>query len=77
MALWDEVARERARIAADLREQAVRARLRDNLPRPLHWTIDSPRVLRVVLWLKPSWKPRIYSSPNGSWLGNEESHRGR
>lgn len=55
----DEFARDAMRRLRAIEEARARRALLEVLPRPLHWTIDRPRVLRVVLKLVPRWRPTL------------------
>lgn len=44
---------------AGQRDDALRDAACSYLPRPLKWSVDHPRVLRVLYRLHPSWRPRV------------------
>ncbi len=49
----------RSRELARSREAYSRKLLGRRLPRALHWTLDHPRVLRVLLRFVPRWRPTM------------------
>lgn len=55
MDIW---AREMAMVTLRKREFQARRLLRENLPRRLWWLLDHPRLLKFVLRLRPSWRPK-------------------
>lgn len=42
---------------ADQREDFARRLLKQRLPKRLRWTLDHPRILGLILKLRPRWKP--------------------
>lgn len=48
-----------ARGLARQREDALRDAAREYLPGPLRWTVDHPRILRLLYRLRRSWAPRV------------------
>jgi hypothetical protein len=45
------------------REAYSRKLLKRRLPRLLHWTLDRPRLLRVILRARPRWEPAMLIVP--------------
>lgn len=55
--------RERTKQLAKDREAYCRKLLVERLPRPLHWLIDKPSLLKRVLRFVPRWQPTLTFVP--------------
>lgn len=60
-----ELIEQRSLELAQQREAYSRKLLERRLPRRLHWTLDHPRALRVLLRFVPRWRPTMAFVPLG------------